>query len=125
MCWLAQISIQSVRVHVGWYWICCSHVWLLFELAEIECECFATVKTLCAGMRTDASALVDTGMLELQRKRRRVSARIVNGTQATVFCLAAGFLCKGHRLLRCDSGVLLKLLSTYCVAAGRAPLASS
>ncbi len=94
-------------------------------LAEIECECFAAVKTLCEGMRTDASALVHTGMLELRRKRRRVFARIVNVTQATVFCLGMGFLCKAHRLLRCDSGVLLKLLSAHCVAAGRAPLASS
>lgn len=125
MCWLAQISIQSVRVHGGWYWIGCSHVCSLFELTEIECECFAAVKTPCARMRTDASVLVDSGMLELQRKYRRVSVRIVNVTQATVFCLAACFLCKGHSLFRCDSGVLLKLQATHCVAAGRAPLASS
>jgi len=58
---------------------------VVVELAEIECECFATVKTLCAGMRTDASALVDTGMLELQRKRRRVSACIVNGSKLLFF----------------------------------------
>jgi len=36
-------------------------------------------------MSTDASALVDTGMLELQRKRRRVSARIVNVSKLLFF----------------------------------------
>lgn len=91
MCWLAQISIQSARFHGGRYWIGCSRVCSLLELTEIECECFAAVKTLCAGMRTDASALVDTGMLELQRKRRRVFARIVNVTQATVFAWLRAF----------------------------------
>nr|WP_260630632.1 hypothetical protein [Pseudomonas syringae] len=65
----------------------------MFELTEIERECFAAVKTPCARMRTDASALVDSGMLELQRKRRRVSVRIVNVTQATVFAwLRASFV---------------------------------
>lgn len=106
MCWLAQISIQSIRFHGGRYWIGCSHVCSLFELTENRVQFFAAVKTLCVGMCIDASALVDTRMLELQRKRRRVSARIVNVTQNTVFCLAAGF-CKGHRPFWCAVEALI------------------